>query len=704
MSLAEYAWPAERLADAIDALAQRSGVATRHPNLVAPTPAVCADPQRLSDWIQSVAEWLGCEADPVVLTRSALEAHLGRTGSWLVRLSTPQGPTFLAILGSGRYLTLLSPDSSEQRTSVAPVLQAIAALAEERHAPLDRLLALANVKTERWRRTRDKLAAERMHGFSIASGWELRTAPGASFWMHARQAGVLARLAGLAAADSVHYAAWVFSWWLVGRGALSGHIDIGWLFSWALLLLSLIPLSALGTWWKGRIAFTAGALLRRRLLYGVLRMDPDALRHRGAGQLLGTVIESEAVEALALGGGFVGVIACSELAVAIAVLWLGAGGWYHALLLILWIALAGWLAARDMRRRRTWTETRVEMTHNLVERMLGQRTVIAQEGRNAWAASHDRELADYLAHSARFDRSTVWLTAPLARGWLVVGLLGLAPVFVSGQTSTGALAVALGGVVLAARSLSKLAASVASLAGAVIAWRGVETLAQAASAPTSPGAPRADDGTSRTSSKDVVLEAEDLHFRYEGRDAAALEGANLSVARGDRVLIEGPSGSGKTTLVALLQGLRKPRSGLLLLGGLDQPTLGDRGWRRRIAGAPQFHENHIVSESLAFNLLMGRGWPATAADLAEAEDVCRQLGLGALLERMPAGLQQIVGETGWQLSHGERSRVFIARALLQKPELLLLDESFGALDPKTLATALTCVLDRAETVIVVAHR
>jgi len=70
---------------------------------------------------------------------------------------------------------------------------------------------------------------------------------------------------------------------------------------------------------------------------------------------------------------------------------------------------------------------------------------------------------------------------------------------------------------------------------------------------------------------------------------------------------------------------------------------------------------------------------------------------------MPAGFQQMVGESGWQLSHGERSRLFIARALLQKADFIVLDESFAALDQENLQLALQCVFKRAPTLLVIAH-
>jgi ATP-binding cassette, subfamily B, bacterial len=83
--------------------------------------------------------------------------------------------------------------------------------------------------------------------------------------------------------------------------------------------------------------------------------------------------------------------------------------------------------------------------------------------------------------------------------------------------------------------------------------------------------------------------------------------------------------------------------------------------------------------------------------------MCEELGLGELLERMPSGLEQMVGETGWQLSQGERSRVFLGRALLQNAEVVVLDESLAALDPENLARCVGCIMKRAKSALVVAH-
>ncbi|HLM47311.1 MAG TPA: ATP-binding cassette domain-containing protein, partial [Myxococcaceae bacterium] len=106
---------------------------------------------------------------------------------------------------------------------------------------------------------------------------------------------------------------------------------------------------------------------------------------------------------------------------------------------------------------------------------------------------------------------------------------------------------------------------------------------------------------------------------------------------------------------------------------------------------------------LAMNLLLGRAWPHSTEDLNQARALCEELGLGELLARMPSGLMQMVGERGWQLSHGEQSRIFVARALLQRAPVVVLDEAFGALDPMTMRKVMACVEARASTLIVIAH-
>jgi ATP-binding cassette subfamily B protein len=299
------------------------------------------------------------------------------------------------------------------------------------------------------------------------------------------------------------------------------------------------------------------------------------------------------------------------------------------------------------------------------------------------------------------------LLALIPRGWLLIGVATLAPPFVSATGASTGLAIALGGMLLAYRALRSLSRGLWQLVGARTAWNQVGPIFHSASPPAVRTRPAAaanipasagDGGERRT-----VLEANNIVFQFPGRPEPVLRGCNLRIVTGDRLLVEGESGGGKSTLASLLTGLRSQGSGLLLVSGLDRETLGSDGWRRRVTAAPQFHENHVLTGTFAFNLLMGRRWPPSPADIEEAETLCRELGLGELLGRMPAGLQQTIGETGWQLSHGERSRLFIARTLLQGADLIILDESFAALDPENLRRAMNCVLKRAPSVLVIAH-
>jgi ATP-binding cassette subfamily B protein len=459
---------------------------------------------------------------------------------------------------------------------------------------------------------------------------------------------------------------------------------------WALLLLTLVPLRVFITRLQGWVAIGTGALLKQRLFFGSLRLDPDSLRHQGAGQLLGRVLESEAVEALALSGGFLAVVALIEIIVAIFVLAVGAGGLLQAALLFLWLGIAGAMTWTYFRRNREWTDVRLAMTHDLVESMAGHRTRLAQLASDRWHDGEDEALESYLKSSRKLDRSTVGLLALVPRGWLVLGLLGLAPALLYGAPSTSRIAIAVGGTLLAYRAWRRLTAGAWQLAGAAVAWQRTSVLFHAATRQELPGSLDTPTGEPAP----AVVEACNLVFRYSDRTAPVLDGADLQIAMGERLVLEGPSGGGKSTLVSLLTGVREPNSGRVLIHGFDRATLGAAEWRRRLAAAPQFHENHVLAETFAFNLFLGHPAVLTQRDFEDAEAICRELGLGNLLERMPAGMLQMVGETGWQLSHGERSRLYIARALLQD----------AALDPENLKCAVECVVKRARSLLVIAHR
>jgi ATP-binding cassette subfamily B protein len=467
--------------------------------------------------------------------------------------------------------------------------------------------------------------------------------------------------------------------------------------AWITVLGAFVAARAGASWAAGRLALDGGRTLRERLIGGLLGLDSEPLRADGVGRLLGRVMETEAVESLATSGGLMGVAGVFELATGATILALGARGVYElALLAVLLFAGVG-LCARLGRALTRWTQQRLALTYDLVERMAGYRTLVAQQPPELRHAGEEDALAEYEAAGRAMDRAAAALAGFVPRAWLFAGVATLAPALASPGFSPGAIATALGGVLFVHGALRKLTQAFPALATAAVAWRHVAPLfAPARASAPSPAAPRA-------SAPAALVAARDLGFRYPGRTEPAVTGCTFEIRRGDRVLLEGASGGGKSTLASLVAGLREPGEGSLALDGVEQARLGLQRWRERVGVVPQFHENHVFSASVLFNLLMGRAWPPHREDVALAETLCRELDLGGVLARMPSGLEQLVGDGGWQLSHGERSRLFIARSLLQRLDLRVLDESFAALDPETLERVLDCVLRHSETLVVIAH-
>ncbi len=717
--LINLGWPISQLGAAMRAIARRCDLTARDggadSEISGPPAALHQDqPWALNEWVETAADFLGFEAEAIESPYVEVEKLAQGAGPALLLL--PEGGILAVIRSGSRRATIIGPDLKPHSAPVAVICSVLRRPHElKAEGEVERLLTEAGTPKHRRARARAAILREQLGQRRVSGGWLLRPPPSANFRRQLNEAGLTRSLASSLGLRFIQYSLLMAAWLVLGRGALNGQLDSGWLIAWTLLLLTAVPFHLLAEWLQGRFAIEAGARLKGRLLFGALRLQPEEIRHLGAGQMLGKIAESSAIETLALTGGFVALTAVIELSLASVILAVGATGqslWPQLVLLLICVATTIFVSWRYYRRRLDWTETRAAMTNDLVERMVGHRTRLAQESRERWHESEDRAVENYLTQSQAMDRASV---APMImpRCWLLAGLCGLAGIFMNGG-EPAAMAIGVGALLLGFRGLQKLATSLSSLLGAAIAWRQIAEIFHAASREQNSGSPDfaprqiKSAGAGRESlafsaAPEILVEAHDLTFRYRERGEPVLRGCGLQIRAGDRFLLEGASGGGKTTLASLLTGLREPESGLLLLDGLDRQTMGAAGWRKRVASAPQFHENHVLTGTFAFNLLMGRGWPPSEKDFAEAEEVCRALGLGDLLTRMPAGLLQMVGETGWQLSHGECSRMFLARALLQDADLVILDESFGALDPATLRQCLQTTLDRAGTLLVIAH-
>ena len=697
-------WSAPQLAQAIEAIAAISGMKPRTSQSPNESGATSLPPDAVQKWIRENAIRHGLEAEAVDVTYDVVDQMLRQVGPALLQIPGDGETEFLALLGNGKSISVLAPDLSTKKLSPGWVRSKLVGSLEE---PLSRevepLIELARIAPHRRERARAALISERVRNKTVASFWKLRVPPGAGFTHQVRQAKIPSRFLALIFAYLGEYALWILSWWLIGKAALEGTFDSGWLLAWALLLLTIVPFRLLSTWLQGVVSIGVAVLLKRSLLYGALQLTPEEIRLQGVGQFLGRVLESEAIEATALSGGFSALIAVIELMAAFFVLSWSSAATALCLLLLVWVLVIAYLGYDFYVRRKNWTNTRLNMTHDLIERMVGHRTRMAQEPHAHWHDGEDEQLSRYLQASKNVDQSELRLIALAPRGWLILALLGLTPAFASGGSSAEKLAIAIGGILMAYRAFNRVATSLWQLEDAAISWKQVSLLFHAAARPEPVGIPLLRNDSELRSNDHNLVEAQDLTFRYPNRGEPVLRKCSFTIRPQDRVLLQGHSGDGKSTLASLLIGMRTPQSGLLLLDGLDWQTLGMDGWRRRVVSSPQFHENHVLTETFAFNVLMGCGWPPTQKDMEEAEELCRELGLGDLLDRMPAGLLQMVGETGWQLSHGERSRVFIARALLQKASMIILDESFAALDPETLRRSLQCVLKRAPALMVIAH-
>ncbi len=491
-------WPAERLGEAIEAIGKHSGRSSgpTESNAVpeffgrAPHPdhgeldhgEVDHSEAALERWLTTVAARLGLEAEAVEAPYAEVHDLLRRCAPALLRLRASSGPRWLVVLeGKRGRLSVLNPELSIDRVPAEAVRVALCREIEATAtAAVEGILIGAEIKSERRREARAALLGEFLSDQRIAGGWLLRPAGTAAPSEHIRTAGLHGLFATLFCAYAMAWVLWLLSWWLLGRGILDGHLDRGWLLGWGLILFSLVPLRLLASYAGGLFSVRAGALLKRRLIFGAMRLEPEEIRHSGAGQLLGSALEAETVEQMAVTGGFLGVAWLIELGLSGVVLFYGAGGWLQLLLLGLWTAFSAGLGWHYLKARRAWTEVRLALTHDLVEGMVGHRTRVVQEARARWNEGEDHTLERYHGVSRALDRAALYLQVVMPRGGFIIGIVGLVPAFVAGGPSMARLAIAIGGVLLAYQAFKYLAEGLERLLAALVAWERIQPLWRAA--------------------------------------------------------------------------------------------------------------------------------------------------------------------------------------------------------------------------------
>lgn len=199
---------------------------------------------------------------------------------------------------------------------------------------------------------------------------------------------------------------------------------------------------------------------------------------------------------------------------------------------------------------------------------------------------------------------------------------------------------------------------------------------------------------------DASVELRDVAFRYAAGASAVLQGVSLHIAPGSMTALIGASGSGKTTLARLIARFFDVAQGSVHVGGVDVRDMSSEQLAAQISQI--FQDTALFAGSISDNIRMGK----PGASDAQVLQAAHQAGVAEIIARLPQGIDSPVGEGGARLSGGERQRIAIARALIKRAPILLVDEATAALDAENqtvIARALAELRGQC-TLIVIAHQ
>ena len=417
-----------------------------------------------------------------------------------------------------------------------------------------------------------------------------------------------------------------------------------------------------------RLDFTLG----RRLFQRVLGMRLGAYRG-GAGSLAATLREFDFLRDF-LGSATMTVLADLPFVLLfLAIIWL-IGGPLVLVPLAALPAVAGiaLLVQIPLARlvRQSLAENQARQTH-LYEVLQGLETVKAVRA-EAWA---ERRWSELLARSALSQGKTRFWTGLSATATQTAQILVTVGLIVVGVLRIGEEALTLGGLIACVLLANRVLAPLAQISGVLTRWQQARQALAALDAVMQLPLERAP-AESRVHRPTLsgTVEFAEVSFSYPGADLRALDSVSFALAAGERVALVGRVGSGKTTLLKLAQGLHLPDSGLVRVDAIDLRQLEPSDLRRQVGYVPQ--QVALFRGTIRDNIALGAPEAGDEAILAAAE----LIGLGDLIRQAPRGLDQDVGEQGFALSGGQRQLIALARAIVQRPPILLLDEPTSGLD------------------------
>ncbi|WP_447005043.1 ABC transporter ATP-binding protein [Saccharothrix isguenensis] len=476
-----------------------------------------------------------------------------------------------------------------------------------------------------------------------------------------------------------------------------------WLGAGLLLVMLVLnyPFAVLYTrWWYGSARRT-GMRVRSALSRRMQQLSIGYHARVSAGVLQTKVIRDvEAIETSTQQVGDQGLAALAMLSGALVVIGLNVPAFLPVFLLVVPAAavLVMWLRGR-LRAYNESFRHEVEQLSSRVGEMTTLIPITRAHGLERTALNRmDGTLRQVLAASLKLDGLNVRFGA---LAWILLNVLGVGCLAGSALAAYhGLLAVTPGDVVMLSAYFASLTGAVTTLMSLTpLISKGLESVRSLGEVLEAPDL----EHNAGKAHVDVVrggVRFEGVGYTYPEATRNSISDFTLDVRPGETIALVGASGAGKSTALNLVIGFLRPTEGRILLDGVDMETLDLRSYRQFVSVVPQ--ESILFEGSIRDNVTYGLD------DVPE--DVVRQALSDAnaleFIDRLPTGLDTVVGERGARLSGGQKQRLAIARALIRDPRVLVLDEATSALDNRSEALVQQALarLVHGRTVFVVAHR